>query len=214
MTPKMVMKMTNKKLYSGLEEHITYIGKNTLKPQETWIDYVNNHQDTALISWFNKNNYKDFLYNKIIVDAGSGLGRMIPLLSFFKPKKIISVEPDLTLLEKQKEFLKSKFYFLPNKKVNCEIEYINQNIEDFIDNKHNFDILCLFHVYAHLDIEKIFLNFNKNMLIMSNEKNLKDRKLLDIIKKNNFIYSYHEFSTEEKWTENKTHFLISIKNNA
>lgn len=208
-------KMVNKKLYSKLEDHATFIGKNTLDPQKTWVDIVNNHQKTELISWFNKNNYKDFFYDKIIVDAGSGLGRMIPLLSFFKPKKIISVEPDLTLLEKQKKFLNSEFYFLPKKKINCEIEYINQNIEDFIDNKHNFDILCLFYVIAYLDINKVFLNFNKNMLIMNSTRNLKDGKLLDIIKENNLnIHEYREFSTEEKWVTNGSHFLLSIKNNA
>jgi 16S rRNA G527 N7-methylase RsmG len=207
--------MVNKKLYSKLEDHATFIGKNTLDPQKTWVDIVNNHQKTELISWFNKNNYKDFFYDKIIVDAGSGLGRMIPLLSFFKPKKIISVEPDLTLLEKQKKFLNSEFYFLPKKKINCEIEYINQNIEDFIDNKHNFDILCLFYVIAYLDINKVFLNFNKNMLIMNSTRNLKDGKLLDIIKENNLnIHEYREFSTEEKWVTNGSHFLLSIKNNA
>jgi hypothetical protein len=208
--------MVNKKLYSKLEDHATFIGKNTLDPQKTWVDIVNNHQKTELISWFNKNNYKDFFYNKIIVDAGSGLGRMVPLLSFFKPKKIISVEPDLILLEKQKKFLNSEFYFLPKKKINCEIEYINQNIEDFIDNKHNFDILCLFYVIAYLDINKVFLNFNKNMLIMNSTRNLKDGKLLDIIKENNLnIHEYREFSTEEKWVRNdESHFLLSIKNNA
>jgi 2-polyprenyl-3-methyl-5-hydroxy-6-metoxy-1,4-benzoquinol methylase len=207
--------MANKKLYSELEEHTTYIGKHTLNPQKTWIDGVHNHQRPELIIWFNKNNYKDFFYDKIIVDAGSGLGRMIPLLSFFKPKKIISVEPDLTLLEKQKKFLNSEFYFLPKKKINCEIEYINQNIEDFIDNKHNFDILCLFYVITYLDINKVFLNFNKNMLIMNSTRNLKDGKLLDIIKENNLnIHEYREFSTEEKWVTNGSHFLLSIKNNA
>jgi len=208
--------MVNKKLYSKLEDHATFIGKNTLDPQKTWVDIVNNHQKTELISWFNKNNYKDFFYNKIIVDAGSGLGRMVPLLSFFKPKKIISVEPDLILLEKQKKFLNSEFYFLPKKKINCEIEYINQNIEDFIDNKHNFDTLCLFYVIAYLDINKVFLNFNKNMLIMNSTRNLKDGKLLDIIKENNLnIHEYREFSTEEKWVRNdESHFLLSIKNNA
>jgi len=208
------MKMTNKKLYSELLEKTAYIGKTTLNPQETWIGYVDNNQNTGLLKWFNKNNYKNFFHDKVIVDVGSGVGRMIPVLSFFDPKKIISVEPNLTLFEKQKKFLESKFYFLPNKKINCEIEYINQNIEDFINNKLNFDILCLFYVISVIDIEKIFLNFNKSMLIIDNPKNLKDGKLLDIIKKNNLIHEYHEFSNEEKWTKNGTHFLLSIKNNA
>jgi 16S rRNA G527 N7-methylase RsmG len=207
--------MTNKKFYGVLEEKTAYIGKTTLNPQETWIEHVGNNQNTDLLKWFSKNNYKDFFCDKVIVDVGSGVGRMIPLLSFFNPKKIISVEQNLSLFEKQKEFLKSKFYFLPNKKINCEIEYINQNIEDFINNKPNFDILCLFYVIPLINIEKIFLNFNKNMLIMDSTKNIKYLiKILDIIKKNNLIYEYHEFSNEERWAENKTHFLIFIKNNA
>jgi len=208
-------KRTSKKFYGVLEEKTAYIGKTTLNPQETWIEHVDNNQNTDLLKWFSKNSYEDFFCDKVIVDVGSGVGRMIPLLSFFKPKKIISVEPDLTLLEKQKKFLNSEFYFLPKKKINCEIEYINQNIEDFIDNKHNFDILCLFYVIVHLDINKVFLNFNKNMLIMNSTRNLKDGKLLDIIKENDLnIHEYHEFSTEEKWLTNGSHFLLSIKNNA
>jgi len=206
--------MENKKPYTELTEKVTFIGKNTVNPQKTWVDNVDNYQNTNLINWFNKNNYKDFFNNKIIVDAGSGLGGKIPLLSFFNPKKIISIEPDLTLLKKQKEFLKSEFYFLPNKKVNCEIEYINQTTEDFIDSQHNFDVLCLFYADPYIDIRKVFLNFNKDALIFNHKKHLTKRNLLGIIKEYNLNYSYHEFTSDEKWVNEGTHFLIKIKNSA
>jgi hypothetical protein len=206
--------MTSKKLYTELTERATYIAKNTLNPQKTWVDNVNNYQNTHLIEWFNKNNYRDFFYNKIIVDAGSGLGGKIPLLSFFKPKKIISVEPNSEFLEKQKEFLDSKFYFLPNKKINCDLEYLNISIEDFIDGKYNFDILCLFYTHPYIDIRKVLTNINKDVIILSNIKHLNKGNLLDIIKENNLNYSYFEFTSDEKWVIDDSHFLISIKNNA
>lgn len=206
--------MENKKPYTELTEKVTFIGKNTLNLQKTWIDTVDNHQNIPLINWFHENNYKDFLYNKIVVDARSGLGRIIPLLSFFKPKKIISVEPNLTLLEKQKEFLKSKFYFLPNKKINCEIEYYNQTIEEYMNNNCDFDVLCLFYADQYIDIRKVFLNFDKDALIVNHKKHLTKRNLLGIIKEYNLNYSYHEFTSEEKWVNDSTHFLIKIKNNA
>ena len=205
--------MENKKPYTELTEQVTFIGTHTLYPQKTWIDLANNIQKPELISWFHKNNYKDFLYNKIVVDAGSGLGRIIPLLSFFKPKKIISVEPNLTLLEKQKEFLKSKFYFLPNKKINCEIEYYNQTIEEYMDNNCEFDVLCLFYADIYIDIRKVFLNFNKNAIIYNHIKHLTKTNLLGIIKEYNLNYSYREFTSEEKWVGGATDFLIKIKNN-
>ena len=212
-TPKKWI-MTSKKLYTELTETATFIGKNTLNPQKTWVDDVNNYQNTHLLEWLSRNNYKDFFYDKIIVEAGSGLGAKIPLLSFFKPKKIISIEPNLELLEKQKKFLKSKFYFLPNKKITCEIEYLNIRIEDFIANNNNFDVLCLFHADQYIDIRKVFADFNKNAIIYNHVKHLTKGNLSGIIKEYNFNYDYHEFTNEEKWINEGAHFLISIKNNA
>jgi len=206
--------MENKKLYTELTERANFIGKNTVNPQKTWVDQVDNYQNIHLINWFHKNNYKDFFHNKIIVEAGSGLGGKIPLLAFFNPKKIISLEPDPTLLEKQKEFLKSDFYFLPNKKINCEIEYVNQNTEDFIENNSNFDILFLCYADQYIDIRKVFLNFNKDAIIYNHIKHLTKRNLLGIIKEYNFNYDYHEFTSEEKWINEGSYFLIKIKNSA
>jgi len=202
--------MKDKKIYTGVVEKTTFVASHTLAPEETYTDYVYGGADTNLIRWFHERNFYNLFHEKIVVDSGSGLGAKTTLISFFEPKKIISVEQDLILLEKQKVFLNSNIFpFLPNKKITDNIEYIHQNIEDFIENNNTYDVLCLFYVHPYINVEKIFKNLKKDVLIMAHIKDLNNGNLFDIVKNSGFYFTY-----EEIMQNNGIHFVINMKNNA
>jgi len=87
--------------------------------------------------------FKRVFENKIVVDMGSGMGRLIPFISLFSPSSIISVEPNLESLSIQKDFLSNKFAYLPNKKLK-NITYFANTLEEFKDQDQIFDTIFFF----------------------------------------------------------------------
>ena len=142
--------------------------------------------------------------NKIVADIGSNTGRMIPVLSFFEPTKIVSIEPLQKFLNVQREFLKNKFSYL-KKKIITNIDFYEKSIDDIIDNNINFDtaffmesICCLYAPYNEIkdswfydeitnEYEKTFAILKKlktkNIIIFQSNISFlekKDRKVTDM----------------------------------
>jgi hypothetical protein len=161
--------------------------------------------------------------NKIVADIGSNTGKMIPVLAFFKPSKIVSVEPLEKFLDIQKEFLKNKFAYLPKKYI-TNVDFYQQYIDDILNNGIEFDTVflsyTLYLLYAHYnegkdnwyydentnEYEKTFEILSKikdkNVIIVScNYYKGKLRKVIDddyinILKKIGYKNVYHnEFET-------------------
>ena len=74
---------------------------------------------------------------------GSGYGELVPFISFFSPKNIISVEPSTTMLDIQKDFLSNKFTYLKKKQIE-NITFHNETVEEFRKNNINFDTIGFF----------------------------------------------------------------------
>ena len=190
-------------------ETILYEGHNLYAPDQIY-DTVSNGINPHLVKWFFSQDLNKFFLNRTVVDAGSGLGRFIPLISFFKPKKIISLEPIEHLIEKQKIFCTRKFLFLSNKPILSNIEYYNLKIEDFLNSEKNFDTLCLIQVLPHIDINKVLENSKvKNLFIISYIEHASQTNLLVKLLKNKFTYNFYDISNEKIWDVDKKHFMIT-----
>jgi hypothetical protein len=123
--------------------------------------------------------------NKIVADIGSNTGRMIPVLSFFEPTKIVSIEPLQKFLNVQREFLKNKFSYL-KKKIITNIDFYEKSIDDIIDNNINFDtaffmesICCLYAPYNEIKdswfYDEITNEYEKTFAIL---KKLKTKNII------------------------------------
>jgi hypothetical protein len=129
-------------------------------------DCIDNFQNDVLphIKILQDTPLKNFIKNKIIVDSGSGLGKFLPLLSFFKPQKIISVEFDNILLTEQKEFANCYFPFLPQKKLCNNIEFICDTMESFVKTRLNYDTVFFFQNWHYMNFDQILDYTNANLV--------------------------------------------------
>lgn len=132
-------------------------------------DDVDNYQSDVkgLIKKLHKTNFCNYIKNKTIVDAGSGIGKFFPLLSFFKPKQILSVEIDNNLMEEQKKFTKCIFPFIPNGKICSNIFFYNEMMENFVKNNTNFDTIFFFQNWNYMNFVEICNNTNSDIVLFT-----------------------------------------------
>lgn len=156
----------NPLLFSNFEQKITQ--KSYFRNSDGLLvtDELDNFQSSAkeIILNVESNRIKKFLHNKTVVDAGSGLGKYLPLFSFYKPKEIISVEKDRELLDIQIEFSKSLFPFLPKKSICNNIEFYNEEIETFLTRQIQFDTICFFENWHYMDYKTILRNIDADVI--------------------------------------------------
>lgn len=123
--------------------------------------------DQSMYSYFYKiffQHFKDFVKNKIVVDAGSGTGRHFPILSAFRPQKILSVEMYKDFIEVQKKFSSCTFPFLKNKKIETDIEIFNETMESFIDKNIEFHTIFFFESWHLMNFDYIFKKVNCDLI--------------------------------------------------
>ena len=140
-----------------------------------------------MIKNLQKYDISSFIKNKTVVDAGSGIGRFLTFISFYRPLKIISVEQDSNFINEQKEFIKSKFLFLPNKKICKDIDFYNEIVETFVDKTINYDTICFFHVWNFLRFEEILKKTSADLLILTRFRSLGN--LYQLLTDNNYIFN-------------------------
>ena len=159
----------NPLFYKNFEREINQKKYNRTSDNKLMFDLVDNFQDyvISLLKNSNKNSLKKFIQNKTVADAGSGIGKFLSFISFYKPKKIISIEPDNELMNKQKEFAKCIFPFLPNKKMCHNIEFYLETMENFIDKNIPIDTICFFQSWHYMDFNYISKNTDSDMIFFT-----------------------------------------------
>jgi hypothetical protein len=161
-------------------------------------DYVVNEQYDVIntIKKLEKYDIASFIKNKTVVDGGSGIGRFLTFISFYKPLKIISVEQDIDLIKEQQEFIKSKFLFLPNKKICQNIDFYNEIIESFVDRPLNYDTICFVHMWHFLRFEEILKKISADLLIFTRFRSLNN--LYELLNDNNYMVKTIDLCTDER----------------
>jgi len=150
---------------------------------------------------------KDFVKNKIIVDAGSGTGRNFPILSTFKPKKILSVEMYEDFIPEQKLFSTCVFPFLKNKKIATPIEFYNETMESFVDRKLNIDTIFFFESWHLMKFDYIFNSVNCDLVFCTHP--LTHFNLNECLKK--YSYKLEEPITINDKNNQKNYFFAVAK---
>jgi len=165
---------------------------------------------TATLFFVKNKNFYSAIAGKIVVDAGSGNGELIPAISMCNPKKIISVDVDENGLLCQQELIKNK---LPvYKKYIDNIEFYHTDIEKFITKNINFDTILFSESLCLMPANKILsLVQDKNILIIQgnvSKTTRKIRKVLDtdyinMLKELNFSHITQEnyYSAEHDVTQ-------------
>jgi len=138
---------------------------------------------------------ESFIKNKTVVDVGSGIGKFFTFISYYKPSKIISVEQDRNFLKEQREFIKLKFPFIPNKKVCEHIDFYNEIMESFVDHSLHYDTVCFFHVWNFLNFEEILKKISSDLLILTRFRSLNN--LYDTLKENNYAVNTVDLCSED-----------------
>jgi len=209
----MAYKLSNHPLYYKKHEKTmqsnTY--QSTANGEIRIDDNVNNYVNLQIFKLFANHEYmKKFITNKIVVDVGSGIGKNFPLLSFFKPKKIISVEKEFHFIEEQKLFSQCIFPFLPKKTIQQPIEIFNETIEFWITRGINFDTMIFFELWQHVKFDEILKDSNSDIIIFT-RKGLS----VDIFEHlENVNYNVVDIIESEKIKNNeKNYFFVFCKKN-
>jgi hypothetical protein len=172
-------------------------------------DKIDNFQNDVLhlLKILYKSDLRDFITNKTIVDAGSGTGKYLTLLSAFMPKQILSVEPDINLLTEQITFNNCYFPFLPSKKICENIEFFNESMESFIVKNINFDTVFFFQNWHYMTFNNIISNTSADLVFYTKDSIVDTFDLYSFLNKN--YYKIYKKITLD--ISNEYFFLIAKK---